>query len=104
MDTTQELINRLLSSGVEFVLVGGMAGIVHGSSVVTEDLDICAPLSEENLKKLLTALSSLHPRWRMRPNLPPLTNDPIELTGFKNLYLLTDAGQLDVLRRGFITC
>ncbi len=32
---------KLTSDGVEFVLIGGMAGRVHGSPTVTNDLDIC---------------------------------------------------------------
>lgn len=97
MGSIRELLSRLSDRGVEFVVVGGMAAVVHGSSVVTEDLDVCAPLSPDNLGRLLTALAGLHPRHRMTPNRLPLPEDPAALHGFNNLYLDTDAGQLDVL-------
>jgi len=45
---TLALLQRLRDSGVEFVIVGGVAAITHGSAVTTEDLDVCAPLTQEN--------------------------------------------------------
>ena len=74
-----------------------MAGIIHGSSIVTEDLDICAPFTAENLSRLLTALQDSNPRHRMPTHRPPLSSNPETLATFKNLYLQSDLGQLDVL-------
>lgn len=37
-----ELIQRLCDADIDFVIVGGFAGILHGSTLVTRDLDICA--------------------------------------------------------------
>lgn len=37
-----ELLNR---EQVEYVLVGGLAGVFHGVPLVTRDVDICLPLS-----------------------------------------------------------
>ena len=34
-------VQRLCDSGVAFVVVGGWAAIFHGSSHVTNDLDVC---------------------------------------------------------------
>jgi predicted nucleotidyltransferase len=94
---TLALLQRLTASGVEFVIVGGVAAITHGSAVTTEDLDVCAPLTGENPKSIIRAFSDAHPRWRMRPDLPVITTDDHRLSGIKNLYLATDFGQLDVL-------
>jgi len=74
-----------------------MACVIHGSQIVTQDVDICAPLTLENLSGLLAALEGLHPRFRTTRDLHPLPDEPAKLEGFKNLYLLTDLGQLDVL-------
>jgi hypothetical protein len=37
------------------VIVGGFAGVLHGSSMVTRDLDVCTALSSENVAKLRAA-------------------------------------------------
>ena len=34
------MLNGLVSAGVEFVVVGGVAGALHGAERVTNDLDI----------------------------------------------------------------
>jgi len=97
MDSTLDFLKRLARSRVEFVVVGGLAGVFHGSGVVTEDIDICAPLTSENLKRILAALDDLHPRFRMRPDRMSLPEDSARLSGFKNLYLETDLGQIDIV-------
>lgn len=91
------LLNRLHDAGVEFVLVGGFAGVVHGCSLVTQDIDICCDFGSENLFRLQKAVTDLHPVHRMTPNRLELllTNDNCQT--YKNLYLDTDAGQLDCL-------
>ncbi|MEE9293779.1 MAG: nucleotidyltransferase [Phycisphaerae bacterium] len=97
MDSTLDFLKRLDEQGARFVVVGGVAGVAHGSTLVTEDLDVCAPLTRENLAKILAALRGLHPCWRMTQNHRPLAENPTELAGYKNLYLTTDLGQIDII-------
>jgi len=97
MASTLEILRRLNQHGVEYVLVGGMAGVLYGSSLVTEDVDVCAPFDAENLAKIISALGDLNPRHRMNPSHPPMAMDADKLAGFKNLYLITDLGQIDLL-------
>ncbi len=97
MDTIHVILRRLHDRHVEFVVVGGMAGIIHGSSIVTEDLGICAPFTAQNLSRLLAALQDSNPRHRMPAHRPPISNDPQTLATFTNLYIQSDLGQLDVL-------
>ncbi len=97
MGSTLEILKRLCEQGVDFVVVGGLAGVAHGSSLVTEDLDVCTPMSSQNLSRILAALADLSPRWRMLPARPPLPLEPSKLESFKNLYILTDWGQVDFL-------
>jgi hypothetical protein len=97
MVSTLDLLKRLNKHNVEFVLVGGMACVIHGSQVVTQDVDICAPLTPENITGLLAALAGINLRFRMGADLRPLPDAPEALAGFSNLYLVTDLGQLDVL-------
>lgn len=93
-----ELLRRLSVAGVEFVVVGGVAAALHGSSLVTIDLDLCAPFSTENLTRLLPELIELGARFRAHPERPNLENDPERFSRFRLLMLETALGPLDVLR------
>jgi len=42
MQNLRQLLERLLENKIDFVLVGGFAGVVHGATMVTQDLDICS--------------------------------------------------------------
>jgi len=93
----REFLKRMNDSGVRYVLIGGVAGTVHGSPLITEDIDLCAPLDQDNLARILAALKGLNPRFRMRPDKLPVPDDPARLAGFRNLNLLTDLGIIDIL-------
>ena len=97
MGLTYSLLLRLLDRNVDLVLVGGMAAIVHGAVTVTEDLDACVRFDEPTLERILAALAPLHARHRFHPDHPPLQADVAYLSTFKNLYLTTDEGPLDLL-------
>lgn len=53
MDSILLLLHKMQMEQLEFVLIGGMAAMLHGSTVVTQDVDICMPLP----KRILTAFS-----------------------------------------------
>ncbi len=91
------LIERLCDAGVDFVIVGGFAGVLHGSSLVTRDLDVCAVLSAENIAKLRTALGDLHPTHRLTPQRLSFLDTPEAGLDMKNLYLETQLGPVDFL-------
>lgn len=97
MANLTDIIERLIQANVDFVLVGGLAAVTHGSSMATQDIDICCNFSTENLLRLQSALADLHPVHRMTTNQVPLELDAENRTKLKNLYLETDMGQLDCL-------
>jgi hypothetical protein len=45
-----------------FVIIGGIAGVLHGSPVPTNDFDICASSDSANLERLAQALKDLDAR------------------------------------------
>ncbi len=92
-----ELLSRLHDAGVELVIIGGVAAVLQGSSLLTEDLDVCCPMTEKNTSRLLAALVQLHPRFRFHPKRPYLNQSPKELSKFRTLNLVTDLGDFDVL-------
>jgi len=89
------LLERLVGADVDFVIVGGFAGVVHGCTFVTQDIDICCDFSPANLFRLQRAISDLHPVHRMTPGRKKLKLTEKTCGQFKNLYLDTDIGQLD---------
>ena len=91
------LLQRLALGGVDFVIVGGYAGVVHGCTYVTQDVDVCCDFSPANLLALQEALRELHPVHRMTPGRQPLKLTAENVATFKNLYLDTDIGRLDCL-------
>jgi hypothetical protein len=92
------LLKNLLEHEIDYVLIGGFAGVVYGSTIVTQDLDICAAITEEQVKKLRKALKDLNPRHRMNPNVKPSFLDyPKDIKGTNNIYLETDLGILDIV-------
>jgi hypothetical protein len=95
-----KLIERLTKGGIKFVLIGGFAGVVHGCTYVTQDIDICCDFSADNLLVLQKALKGLHPVHRMTPKRLKLKLTTESCARFKNLYLDTDIGQVDCL--GFV--
>ena len=65
------LLQGLTGAGVRFVVVGGVAAAAHGSTYVTNDLDICYDPAEDNVTRLAKLLASwdAYPRG-IEPGLP----------------------------------
>jgi hypothetical protein len=97
MNEMREILVRLAKAKFPFVVVGGYAAYAHGATLVTQDIDVCCEFSEDSLQQLWAAIGDLHPVHRMRPDRLPLEIGPGFSKGLKNLYLDTDAGQLDLL-------
>lgn len=91
------LLRRLAKEQVEFLIIGGFCGIVHGISLVTTDLDICCRFSKENLFRLQAAVKDLHPFHRLVANKLPFELNDYLCSELKNVYLQTDLGKLDCL-------
>ncbi len=97
MESLTEILKRLHDGKIEFSLIGGFASRHYGVTLVTEDVDVCARFTPENLRRLESAFKDLHPRHRLTANKLPfeLTDELCQL--LKNVYLKTDLGVLDCL-------
>lgn len=91
------LIERLAGANVDFVIVGGFAGMLHGSTLVTRDLDVCVVLSSENVERLRETFRDLHPKHRLTTQKFSFLDNPEPGVALKNLYLETDLGPVDFL-------
>jgi hypothetical protein len=67
--------------------------------LVTEDVDICARFTPENLRRIESAFKDFHPRHRLTANKLPLELTDELCRSLKNIYLTTDLGVLDCLSR-----
>jgi len=95
----EALLRAIADAGVEAIVVGGAAAVIHGAPITTQDLDIVPRLDEGDAARLLALLTSLEARFR--PVLPGRDIAPAaeHLTGGGQLNLITRYGPLDVLCR-----
>lgn len=56
----KDFLRALNSNKVEYLLVGGLAVVLHGHARVTGDMDIWVNSTEENYKKLVKAFFEFH--------------------------------------------
>jgi len=97
-----KLLDGLAS--VEYIIVGGVAGTLHGSPRVTLDLDIVPNTSAPNVERLGSALTQLaatirEPGERRLPVSPRLLTESAASTVGGQLRLRTRYGPLDLLWR-----
>jgi hypothetical protein len=92
-----QLLQRLCDAQIDFVIVGGFAATLHGSSLVTRDLDVCAVLSNENVEKLRRAFRDLRPAHRLTSQKLSFLDNPEPGVELRNLYLWTEIGPVDIL-------
>ena len=90
------LLELLLATNVEFVLVGGLAAVVQGAPITTFDMDIVHRRTEENVDRLLVFLADAGARYRNRQG-PPLPPSRGALLGPGHSLFMTNLGPLDAL-------
>lgn len=92
-----EAVRALSDGGAEFVIIGGWSAVLHGSSYVTNDLEVCYSRSRENCRRIVDSLRPYHPRLRDLPKELPFVWDPATLANSTVLTLNTDLGAIDLL-------
>jgi hypothetical protein len=91
-----EIFVALDRRGVDYIVVGGLAAVLQGAPVHTDDLDVVYARDPANLERLQSALEDMgavfrtDPARRIRPNLSHLESDGHKL-------LKTRHGVLDLL-------
>jgi len=91
------LLEALVDAGVEFILVGGLAAIAHGSARLTQDVDNVYARHDDNLEKLARALAKHEPYLRGAPPGLPFEWDAVTLLHGLNFTLETSLGDIDLL-------
>jgi predicted nucleotidyltransferase len=90
------ILRTLAAHGVEFIIVGGVAAVLQGASLVTFDLDVVHSRAPENLERLLAALAEMEARYRLQPERGIVPTAAHLKTGGRQL-LMTRFGPLDLL-------
>lgn len=90
-------LRALADAGVDFVVIGGVAGGAYGSSFTTYDLDIAYARDPQNLERMAQALRSIGARLRGAPADLPFLLDAKTLGAGANFTFDTDLGSLDIL-------
>jgi hypothetical protein len=91
------LLRRLTEGGVDFVVVGGVAAVAHGSAAFTQDLNIAYAPDQENLERLGAVLVSLGARLRGVTDGVPFVPDGRALRRTRILTLDTPDGWIELL-------
>jgi predicted nucleotidyltransferase len=91
------LLEALADAGVEFVLVGGLAAVAHGSARLTQDVDVVYARDPENLQRLTEALAGHRPYLRGAPPGLPFRWEAATLRHGLNFTLETSLGDIDLL-------
>jgi predicted nucleotidyltransferase len=94
----REILRRLTTAGVDFVVIGGIAVILHGYPRITRDLDVAFAPDAVNLDALGQVLVGLDARLRGVEEDVPFVPDAQTLQGMELLTLETSAGWFDVHR------
>jgi len=94
----QNILAVLDRRGVRYVLIGGLAAILHGAPHVTTDVDVVPQESRDNLDRLSAALKELHARIRVAGEEAgvPFDHSAKSLGRVRIWNLVTDQGNLDI--------
>jgi hypothetical protein len=93
----ERLLKALADNQVKFIVVGAYAAIMQGSTLRTDDLDICYERTPENYRKIIRAIAPFKPRPRGLPENLKAPFDEQSLAQGTNFTLITDLGSLDLL-------
>jgi hypothetical protein len=93
----RQLLGPLIAHGVDFVLIGGQAGISHGSTYPSYDLDVVYARDRDNVSRLVAALEEIGVRLRGAPPDLPFQLDARTIENGANFTFDTQYGDLDVL-------
>ena len=92
------LLKALSEHDVEYIIIGGAAMVLQGSSYTTEDLDILYERSLENCGRLANALVPFSPKLRVE-GLPEGLEAPLDGKSIRhglNFTLTTTVGDFDI--------
>lgn len=93
----ERLLPTLVRAEAEFIIIGGVAGTIHGSARATYDVDLLYARNEKNIQRLANMLGPYKPYLREAPPGLPFSWDPKTIRNGLNFTLTTQLGDIDLL-------
>jgi hypothetical protein len=93
----RDLLEVLDRHAVDFIVIGGIAGIIHGSAYPTYDFDLLYARDDGNLDRMAAALRDLHVTLRNAPPDLPFQVDARTLAAGSNYTFESELGSFDIL-------
>jgi len=91
------LLEELEGADIRYIVIGGVAGRILGSPLITADLDVCYSRDSPNLEALAQMLGRVHARLRGAPADIPFRLDAKSLARGDSFTFVTDLGAFDIL-------
>lgn len=93
----RRVLETLTVGGVDFIVLGGIAAVLHGTARATLDVDVVYSREASNLERVVKAVAPLAPYPRGAPPGLPFRWDLRTVTQGLNFTLDTTLGPLDLL-------
>ena len=93
----KRVLETLVAHDVDFVLIGGLAGVARGSAYPTYDVDLAYARDEDNLERLAAALRELGATLRGAPGDIPFLLDAETIAKGAHFTFDTPFGGVDIL-------
>lgn len=90
------VLARFARAGIDFVVIGGVAGAAHGSAFGTYDIDIAYSRERSNLQRIVEVLDSIEATLRGAPAGLPFQLDVPTLEAGGNFTFSTSLGSVDL--------
>lgn len=94
---TFRLVEIFCNANVEFIICGEISYFIHSFKNVIPTHEFCYSQTGENLRKIVSALSSFKPRPRGFPEGLPYIFDETTLQNATNFTFATEIGDIDLL-------
>lgn len=91
------ILKILVQHEVKFVVIGGVAVQLHGSTLATLDLDVIYARDRQNISRVAAAVGDLQGQRRDVPRDVVAPVDERAILNSTNLLLITRYGQLDLI-------
>jgi predicted nucleotidyltransferase len=93
----RDILPLLKRHEIQFIVIGGGAGVAYGLARTTYDVDVVYARSADNIRKLAAALQPYEPYLRGAPPGLPFRWDELTIRAGLNFTLTTTLGNLDLL-------
>lgn len=95
----KDILKELTERGVQFVVCGGVAVVLHGVERMTLNLDLVVDMTHENLQRLIDAMRAvkLTPRVPVPPEKVRIMIEEKNMAAFSFINLKNPFQQVDIL-------